>query len=162
MFMWSTSKQQQMARVHSVCGTSRNQSQFHHKTMAQRFQDRDDFEATIRIFHEGEGGRHTPPRNGIRWDLCYVDDDPNEGLWMVWPDFLDQYGESLSEEEDLPVGVPLPANMMVLSDEMRPEVHRKKAKIGVRFYCHEGQKRVAEGVITNITHLFDERKKPWS
>ena len=78
---------------------------------------------------------------------------------MVWPDFVDESGESRSEEEELPVGVLLPAKMFVLVDQMRAEVHRKKVKIGVRFYCHEGLKRVAEGVITKITHLFDERKK---
>lgn len=125
----------------------------------KRFDGIDDFEATIRIFREEEGGRRTPPRNGIRWDLCYADDDPKETLWMVWPDFLDQSGESRPEEEELPVGVQLPAKMFVLVDAMRSEYHRKKAAVGVRFYCHEGPKRVAEGVITKITHLFDERKK---
>ena len=127
--------------------------------MAQQFKGQDDFEATIRIFREEEGGRREPPHNGMRWDLCYAGDDLKESLWMVWPDFLDQSGESRSGEEALPVGVPLPAKMFVARDVMRAEVHRKKAKIGVRFYCHEGPKRVAEGVITKITHLFDERKK---
>ena len=127
--------------------------------MAQRFQGRDDFEATIRILREDEGGRRTPPRNGIRWDICYAEDDPKDTLWMVWPDFLDESGESRSEEEELSVGVPLPAKMFVLVDQMRADVHRKKAKVGVRFLCHEGSRRVAEGVITKITHLFDERKK---
>lgn len=127
--------------------------------MAQRFQGRDDFEAMIRILPEEEGGRHTRPRNGIRWDICYAGDDPKDGIWMVWPDFLDESGESRSEEEELPVGIPLPAKMFVLVDEMRAEVHRNKATVGVRFYCHEGSKPVAEGTITKITHLFDERKK---
>ena|SRR5687767_11097311 len=126
--------------------------------MTQRFQCRDHFEATIRILREDEGGRRTPSRNGIRWDLCYADDDPKDTLWMVWPDFLDQSGESRSEEEELPVDVPLPVKMFVLSETLHAEVHRRKAKVDARFYCHEGPKRVAEGVITKITHLFDERK----
>jgi len=121
-------------------------------------QGRDDFAATIRILREDEGGRRTPPRNGIRWDLCYADDDPKDTLWMVWPDFLDHSGESRSEEEELPVGVPLPAKMFVLSEQLRAEVHRKKVQVDTRFYCHEGPKRVAEGVVTRITHLFDERR----
>jgi hypothetical protein len=58
--------------------------------MGQRFQGRDDFEAMIRILPEEEGGRHTRPRNGIRWDICYAGDDPKDGIWMVWPDFLDE------------------------------------------------------------------------
>lgn len=126
-------------------------------TMSQRFDNRDDFEATIRILRKNEGGRQTPPRNGIRWDICYSGDDPKETLWMVWPDFLDQAGESRPETEELPVDVPLRAKMLVLRDELRAEIHREKAKVGVRFYCHEGPRRVAEGVITKITHLFDER-----
>jgi len=70
--------------------------------MAQRFQGRDDFEATIRILSEAEGGRRTRARNGIRWDICYADEDPKDNLWMVWPDFLDKHGESRSEEEEFP------------------------------------------------------------
>ena len=119
---------------------------------------REDFEATIRILRIDEGGRVSPPRNGIRWDLCYADDDPRDTLWMVWPDFVDERGGSRPEDEELPVGVNLPAKMFVLIDQMRHQVHRRKARLGVRFYCHEGPKRVAEGVITKITHLFDERK----
>lgn len=129
--------------------------------MNQRFQGRDDFEATIRILPESERGRRVPAFNGIRWDLCYAEDDPKETLWMVWmvwPDFLDLSGNSRSEKEALPVGVSLLAKMFVLSEELRGEVHRKKAVVGARFYCHEGPKRVAEGVVTKITHLFDERK----
>ena len=30
-------------------------------------------------------------------------------------------------------------------DEMRCKLHRARIREGVRFYCHEGAKRVAEG-----------------
>ena len=38
----------------------------------------DDFEATIRILAEAEGGRKTSPFNGIRWDFSYAADNTTE------------------------------------------------------------------------------------
>ena len=125
----------------------------------KRFDGNDDFEATIRIMREDEGGRRSPVFNGIRWDFCYAEDDAKDGIWMVYPDFHDATGDSIPEERSLPVDVPIPARMFVLIDEMREEVHRKKVRVGGRFYCHEGSRRVAEGTITRITGLFHERKK---
>src|SRR5690606_15738741 len=42
----------------------------------------DDFEATIRILTEAEGGRKTSPFNGIRWDFSYVADNTTDQLYM--------------------------------------------------------------------------------
>jgi len=119
----------------------------------------DDFEALIRIYSEDEGGRHLPPFNGIRWDFAYADAPPGQALqlYMIWPDFYDGDGNSLSNDQRLPIGVELPARMFILVDEMRDEVHRQRLREGVRFYCHEGSKRVAEGIVTRITGLFTPR-----
>ena len=119
----------------------------------------DDFGATIRILSIKEGGRATPAFNGIRWDFKYAEDDPSEGVWMIWPDFIDDGQNSLSTDSPLPVGVDLRARMTVIADALRVQVHRQKLKIGTRFYCHEGQKPVAAGQVTKITGLFDERQK---
>jgi hypothetical protein len=118
----------------------------------------DDFEASIRIFSPDEGGRQFGPFNGIRWDFCYEDDSPNEQLWMIWPDFTDELGNSLPADQELPVGVHLTARMTVLDDELRAEVHRKRLAVGSKFYCHEGVKKVAFGQVTKITGLFNERQ----
>jgi translation elongation factor EF-Tu-like GTPase len=125
----------------------------------KRFDGTDDFEATIRIFREDEGGRRSPVFNGIRWDFCYAETDPKDGIWMIHPHFHDARGESIPEEQALPVDVSLPARMFIVVDEMRDEIHRRKVRVGGRFYCHEGARRVAEGVITEITGLFRERNK---
>jgi translation elongation factor EF-Tu-like GTPase len=117
----------------------------------------DDFEASIKIFSFEEGGRQSPPFNGIRWDLCYTEDSATEHLWMIWPDFMDEHGDSLPTDKPLPIGVNLTARMTILVDEMRAEVHRKRLAIGSTFYCHEGGKRVASGRVTKITGLFNER-----
>lgn len=117
----------------------------------------DDFEATIRILTEAEGGRMNPPFNGIRWDFAYASDKPAENLYMIHPDFYSQSGDSLPTDAPLPLGVDLPARMTIVVDEMREQVHRARIEPGVEFYCHEGSKRVAVGRITRITGLHNSR-----
>ncbi|MGO1073684.1 hypothetical protein [Lysobacter sp. CA199] len=120
------------------------------------YQVADDFEAIIRIYTFAEGGRISAPLNGIRWDFGYADDSFADGLYMIWPDFLDESGQSMPCDTPLPIDVELPARMTVVVDEMRREVHRDRIRPGVTFYCHEGPKRVAVGRVTRITGLHDE------
>ena len=120
--------------------------------MQRLYDDPGDFEAMIRIYSAGEGGRDTPAYNGIRWDFSYADDP--ETLYMIWPDFYDEHGDSLPTDQPLPVGIDLPARMVVLVKEMRKTVHRLRIREGVAFYCMEGPHRVAEGRVTRITNLF--------
>jgi len=118
-----------------------------------------DFEVEIRIFSENEGGRSLPVFNGIRWDFSYKDRLPSEDdstLYAIHPDFFDGQGNSFPKGEPLPVGRLLPARMLIVRDEMRRKVHQNRLKEGVRFYCHEGKHRVAEGIVTRITGLFNE------
>jgi translation elongation factor EF-Tu-like GTPase len=118
----------------------------------------DDFEAVIRIFTSDEGGRRTPPFNGIRWDFAYSGDDvKTTGLSMIWPDFVDEAGNSLPIDQALPIGLPLEARMTVVVDEMRAKLHRARISVGTEFFCHEGTKRVAAGAVTKITGLFADR-----
>lgn len=126
--------------------------------MSERLYPTDDFEAVIRIYIAAEGGRHPPFFNGIRWDFAYADQRTPDTLFMIYPDFLDDSGNSWSTEEPLPIGRELPARMMIVVDEMRAQVHRARIAPGVRFYCHEGGKRVAEGVVTRVTSLFKQRE----
>jgi uncharacterized protein YlaI len=125
--------------------------------MNRLYQTPDDFEAVIRIFSTEEGGRLTPPFNGIRWDLCYAEDRPEDQLWMIWPDFLDQFHNSLPKDQPLPIGVELLARMTIVIDERRDEIHRKRITVGTTFYCQEGNKRVAIGHVARITGLFKDR-----
>jgi hypothetical protein len=118
----------------------------------------DDFEATIRLYGPKEGGRRSPVFNGIRWDFAYAEGQPRDTLYMIWPDFFDTDGRSLPRDEPLPRGVELSARMTVIMDEMRESVHRRRIVPGVRFYCHEGRLRTAEGVVTRITGLFSKRE----
>jgi hypothetical protein len=118
----------------------------------------DDFEAVIRIFSEAEGGRTTPPFNGIRWDFAYASDGVVNQIYMIWPDFFALSGDSLPTDAPLPIGVDLSARMTIVVDEMRDQLHRARIEPGVEFYCHEGSKRVAIGWVTRVTGLHEVRR----
>lgn len=125
--------------------------------MSDRVETQHDFLATIRIYKKADGGRRTPALNGIRWDFAYADDQDLPTLYMIWPDFITVSGQSLPADQPLPVDVELTARMRVVVDEMREEIHRNRIAPGVRFFCHEGDRRVAEGVVTAITGLYTPR-----
>lgn len=125
--------------------------------MKRLYQIPDDFEVVIRIFSAKDGGRQTSAYNSIRWDFCYADDPPGSDRFMIWPDFYDENGDSLPTDQPLPIDKDLPARMTILVDEMRERIHRFRIHEGVRFYCLEGNKRVAEGHVTRITGLFQQR-----
>lgn len=100
----------------------------------------DDFEATIRILTEAEGGRMNPPFNGIRWDFAYASDKPAENLYMIHPDFYSQSGDSLPTDAPLPLGVDLPARMTIVIDEMREQVHRARKNLALSSIAMKGQR----------------------
>jgi len=122
--------------------------------MSDPLRSHDDFEAVIRIYSFDEGGRRTPAFNGIRWDFSYADEQPPSTLYMIWPDFFATDSTGLPIDGPLPVNVELRARMFIAADEMRQKVHRERIIAGTKFYCHEGARRVAEGVVTKITRLF--------
>ena len=124
-----------------------------------RFAFPDDFAATIRILRSDEGGRSTPAFNGIRWDFAYEAGQPSDVVFMIWPDFIDDQGNSLPVDEPLPFDVELPARMTVINDEFRSQVHREKIVVGTRFNCCEGPRHVAEGRVTKITGLHLARSE---
>ena len=126
-------------------------------SLPERLYPIDDFEAVIRIYTAAEGGRRSPVFNGIRWDFAYAEQQPPGTLYMISPDCTNNSGNSRSQDAPLPVGIELPARMMIVVDETRDQVHRVRISPGVRFFCHEGGKRVAEGVVTRVTGLFDRR-----
>lgn len=122
--------------------------------MFHLYQDHDpeDFQARIRILTADEGGRARHVFNGIRWDFSYLSDEPN--IYMIWPDFFDDNGNSLSRELPLPINQWLNARMYIVIPEMRAE-HRLKIREGVKFHCMEGATRVAEGVVSKIVGLYE-------
>jgi len=121
--------------------------------MRRLYEGADDFEAVIRILSFSARGRMTPAFNGLRWDFAYAD-DPSAELYAIWPDFVDENGDSLPSKHLLPVDVLLKARMTIVSAEMRANFHQRRIKPGLRFFCHEGSKRVAEGQVVKLTGLY--------
>lgn len=116
-----------------------------------------DFEARIRILTEVEGGRKTPPFNGIRWDFRYADDAPGAEIFMIYPDFFDDEGESLPPDEQ--ISGTRNARMHIVVKEMIPRVHQNRIGVGTKFYCVEGARAVAEGEVTKlvgITNYYED------
>ena len=111
--------------------------------------DRDpDFEAEIRILTEAEGGRRTPPLQGIRWDLRYADDPPDASIYMIWPWFLDEGGVPLPEKT--PLSGRLRARMFVLVEDMLP-YHKSRLSVGTGFYCVEDRRICTHGRATGLS-----------
>ncbi len=120
--------------------------------MRHLYEGLDDFEGLVRVLTEREGGRHTPPLNGIRWDLRYFFQGEDQ-LSMVWPEFLDEAGDPIPP--DRPLSGLLRARFFIITDEMRG-FHRLHARPGVGFFCVEGPKVCAAGMVTRVTGLAEK------
>ena len=125
--------------------------------MSDHLTERDDFEASIYMYTEAEGGYKNPIFNGIFLDFVYAESDLTSQQYWIYPDFIDENRNSYSRELQILPGSEHLARMFILSDEFRMKVHRDKIAIGVKFYCHEGNRRMGEGIITKITGLFLNR-----
>jgi hypothetical protein len=111
-----------------------------------------DFQAVVRILTAREGGRLSRPFNGIRWDLRYFFQGDDE-LSMVWPEFIDESGDAIPS--DRPLSGFVKARFHVRVEGMR-DFHREHARAGVGFFCVEGAKVCAAGLVTQVTGLVDE------
>jgi len=109
-----------------------------------------DFEVRYRFLTPGEGGRSSPPRQHIRFDFLYEGDDPQrDGVFMIWPEFIDDEGHPRPDGEVPVEGL---AHMFILVPEMRPK-HQRRISVGARGFMVEGPKRVAECQVTRVLGL---------
>ncbi len=116
-------------------------------------QVRKDFEVAYRFLSYEEGGRKSgPPHQPYRSDWSYEGDDPQgNGIYMIWPIFLDDEGQIVEPNRTVPnEGT---AQMFIVNDELRQAFHAKRLDTGVRGYFMEGSKRVAEAVVTKLLAL---------
>lgn len=112
-----------------------------------------DFVVRYRFLTAAEGGRVSAPRQHIRWDFLYQGDDPQrDGIWVIWPEFIDATGNPLPEG---PVPYEGVAHMFILNPDMRDHVHRGRLAVGIKGYFVEGTKRVAECEVTEIIGLHE-------
>jgi translation elongation factor EF-Tu-like GTPase len=114
---------------------------------------RNDFEARLLFLSIDEGGRQTPfVVQGYRPDFSY--EDELDALFMIWPVFVDEHGEPLAEGARVPTDQSINARMVIINDELRATEHRKRIKVGLKFFVREGGKIVAGGVVTRVVDLF--------
>ena len=110
------------------------------------------FEAQIKVYPLGPQTRKTPPFNGIRWAFAYAEDFGSDSLPTtvsdVWPNFLDENDMSIAD--DIPLFGELKARMHIIFANMIP-IHMKRIKIGTVFYCMEGKRKCAQGVVTAVS-----------
>ena len=116
-----------------------------------------DFEVKYRFLSAVEGGRKTgSPFQGYRSDWAYEGDDISKtGIYMIHPEFLDNNGNVLDKDVQVPIsGI---ARMRILSEEMKGIIHRKRIKVGVKGYFMEGGRRVAEAEVTKVVGLKENK-----
>jgi hypothetical protein len=68
----------------------------------------------VTIFSEAEGGRRTPPHNGVRRDFGYAKDNASGEIYCIWPDFFAREDRQYLETIPLPIGVPLFGRFLIL------------------------------------------------
>jgi hypothetical protein len=110
------------------------------------------FRAQITIYPCGPDTRSSPAFNGIRWAFAYADDVEKLGARKapqsdVWPEFFDEAGNSLGSA--VPLIGEYSAVMHIVFDHMVP-VHLQRLTKGTKFFCMEGSRKVAEGVVTTL------------
>ncbi len=110
-----------------------------------------DFEAEVRFISAVKGGRQGPAVQGYRPDIQYYD---SEGLWMVWPLFLDNNGVELKKGSV--ISSISNANFYIVNDELRHTVHRDKLRVGTHFHMCEGGRKVAECRVVKILNLHED------
>jgi hypothetical protein len=117
-----------------------------------------DFLVSYRFFTAAEGGRSALPHQGYRSDLCYernhiINGKEYDGLYMVWPEFLDERGIEISNTESQ---VPPSGNayMWIVNFDSYSDIHRTLAVPGACCWFMEGSRRVAEASVVRQIGLL--------
>lgn len=114
------------------------------------FPQRDpDFLASIDIYPCGPETRSVPPFNGIRWNFIFAQSLANDGLsdamrQMIFPEFVDNNGDQIADK--IPLIGKYDAKMYIIAiSNDAPAI-----TVGTKFYCAEGSRIVAEGIVMSL------------
>jgi hypothetical protein len=115
---------------------------------------RPDFRVRYTWIADQAPGFHQRPFQHMRCDFAYEGDDvARGGIYMVWPEFEDEAGAPLPDDAAVPTNGT--ATMWIVASEMRTEVHRKRAQVGVRGFFMVGGTRIARAEIIDILGLHE-------
>ena len=120
------------------------------KSYKQNVNHNQDFNVDYRLYSQSEGGRKVTFQH-LRCDFLYDGDDPEvDGLYMIYPEFLDESGNPIKTD----VIVPLEgrASMWIVVDEMRT-IHKERITVGTKGYFMEGSRRIGEVTVTEIVDI---------
>ncbi|WP_127559695.1 hypothetical protein [Saccharospirillum alexandrii] len=116
-----------------------------------------DFLVEYRFFTPEEGGRQSTPFQGYRSDLHYEGEDINvEGIYGIWPEFLNEDGSVISEENECVPESGRAYMWILFSDEMS-KYHTQHAIPGRKCWFMEGSRKVAEATIIEQIALVHEK-----
>lgn len=95
---------------------------------------------------------------GARCDFLYEGDDPwEDGVHMIWPEFLDDGGDVIVDKTIQPQKEGC-ATMWIGTHESRIKFHRPRLKVGTKGYWVVGSKKVAKVTVTKILGLFENEE----
>lgn len=97
--------------------------------------------------------RSVKPSQGMRSDFLYKGDSPHaDGIHMIWPEFLDESGQVITEKNPEKISPKGKANMWVLLDERRP-YHAQRIEIGTEGFWVIGSFKLAKVRVIKIGSL---------
>ena len=91
----------------------------------------------------------------MRSDFKYLGEFSDEGIWMIWPEFIDQDGNVIQNEDVLPKSGK--ATMWIVSREKELlNMHLKRLKVGMVAELVTGARTLATVKVTKILGLKSE------
>jgi len=94
--------------------------------------------------------KNAKPHQGMRTDFLYESNEPqDDGIYMIWPEFLDQNGLIITDTSPAAVDLQGKANMWIVSDEMK-QYHYQRLKVGTKGYWVRGSYKVAKVTVIEI------------
>lgn len=94
--------------------------------------------------------KNAKPHQGMRTDFLYATDDPQcDGIYMIWPEFLDRNGLVITDTSPAAIALQGKANMWIVSDEMKP-YHHQRLKVGTKGYWVRGPYKVAKVTVIEM------------
>lgn len=111
-----------------------------------------DFIVKYSFLSAEQGGRKAgPPSQGYRSDFMYAEDIVEDGIWMIWPEFLDASGNVILDKS-IQVNETGIAKMWIMNEQMK-DIHKSRVVIGQKGYFMEGQRKTAECEVIEIVGM---------
>ena len=119
--------------------------------LADKLKRLPDFEVSYQ-FYEGTDGKDRRIFQNFRSNWSYDEDGLKPPmLFPIWPEFLDSRGEVWPDASPVPLAGK--ATMWIAFRELNVPVHRARIKEGIKGYFMDGNRRVAEAIVTRIIGL---------